>query len=40
MKVKEEYFKTKYRPAGLFPNVNAVIYLKDKSQLKFRINNN
>jgi hypothetical protein len=39
-KVKEEYFKSKYRPAGIFLNVNDMIYLKDKSQLKFRNNTN
>jgi hypothetical protein len=38
VKVKEKYFKTKYRPAGILCNVNAVIYFKLKLQLKFRNN--
>jgi hypothetical protein len=28
LKVKEKYFKTKYRPAGILLNINTVIYLK------------
>jgi len=35
LKVKEKYFKTKYRPAGVLLNVNTVIYFK-KLQLNFR----
>jgi len=37
--VKEEYFKRKYRPAGILINVNAMIYFKGRLQLKFRIKN-
>jgi hypothetical protein len=33
--VKEEYFKTKYMRADILRNVNAMIYLKFKLQLKF-----
>jgi hypothetical protein len=33
--VKEKYFKTKHRPAGILPNVNIMIYLKFKLQLKY-----
>jgi hypothetical protein len=36
VKVKENYFKTKYRPAGILFNVNVMTYLKFKLQLKFR----
>jgi len=39
VKVKEEYFKRKYRPAGILINVNAMIYFKGRLQLKFRIKN-
>jgi len=28
VEVKEEYFKTRYRPAGILVNVNAMIYFK------------
>jgi len=38
-KVKEKYFRTKYRPAGILLNVNAMISLKCKLQLKFRNKN-
>jgi len=34
--VKEKYFKTKYRPASILLNVNIMIYLKFKLQLKYR----
>jgi len=34
--VEENYFKTKYMPAGILLNVNVIIYLKFKLQLKFR----
>ena len=36
LKVKEKYFKTKYRPASILRNVNIMIYLKFKLQLKYR----
>ena len=39
MKVKKNYFKSKYRPAGMLINVNAMIYLKFKSQLNVGIIN-
>jgi hypothetical protein len=35
VKVKERYFKIKYRPAGILFNVNGMIYCKFKLQLKF-----
>jgi len=38
--VKEKYFKTKYRPAGISLNVNVMIYFKSKLQLKCRNNKN
>jgi hypothetical protein len=38
--VKEKYFKTKYRPAGILLNVNVMIYFKFKLQLKCRNNKN
>jgi len=38
--VREKYFKTKYRSAGLVLNVTAIIYFKFKLQLKFRNNEN
>jgi hypothetical protein len=34
-KVKEKYFKKKYRPADLLSNVNIVISFKFKLQLQF-----
>jgi hypothetical protein len=34
--VKEKYFKTKHRPTGILLNVNIMIYLKFKLQLKHR----
>jgi len=37
LKVKEKYFKTYYKPAGILLNVNAVLYFKFKKELKFRI---
>jgi hypothetical protein len=40
VKVKEKYFKTKYWPADILVNVDAVIYLRFKLQLKFRNNKN
>jgi len=36
LKVKENYFKAKYRPAEILLNFNAMIYFKFKLQLKFR----
>ena len=36
VKVREEYLKTKCRPTGVLPNVNAKIYFKIKLQIKFR----
>ena len=38
VKVKEKYFKTKYRPAGMLLDVNAVICFKFRLQLNFRSN--
>jgi hypothetical protein len=35
LKGKEKYFKTNYRPAGTLLNVNIMIYLKFKLQLKY-----
>jgi hypothetical protein len=35
--VKEKYFKTKHRPAGILVNVNAMIYFKLKLQLKLKL---
>jgi hypothetical protein len=32
--VKDKYFRTKYRPASLLLNVNAIIYFKFKLNLK------
>ena len=40
VKVKEKYFKTTQSPAGILVNVNAMIHLKLKLQLKFRNNKN
>jgi hypothetical protein len=40
VKGKEKYFKKKCRSAGILLNVNAVIYLKFKLQLKFRNDKN
>jgi len=37
--VKEEYFKTQYRRAGILLTVNGVICFKVTLQLKFRIKN-
>ena len=39
VKVKEKYFKTQYRPAGILLDVNAVMYFKVRLQLKFIIKN-
>ena len=36
LKVKEKYIKTKYRPVSILLNVNIMIYLKFKLQLKYR----
>ena len=33
--MKKKYFKTKYMPAGILVNVNAMTYFKFKLQLKF-----
>ena len=30
VKMKEKYFKTNYKPAGMLLNVNAVLYFKFK----------
>jgi hypothetical protein len=38
IKVREEYFKTKYKPADIWLKVNAMTYLKDKLQFKCRNN--
>jgi hypothetical protein len=35
--VKEKYFKTTYRPAGVLLNVNAMIHFKNKVQLNLEI---
>jgi hypothetical protein len=35
VKVREKYFKTKYRPAGILVNVDDMISSKFKLQLKF-----
>jgi hypothetical protein len=40
LKEKEIYFKTKYRPAGILHNVNAVICFELKLLLKVRNNKN
>jgi len=40
VKVMEEHFKIKYKPAGILLNVSSVIYFKFKLQLKFRNNEN
>jgi len=34
-KVKEKYFKTKYTPANILLNVNAMLYFNFKLPLKF-----
>jgi hypothetical protein len=34
VKVKEKYFKKNYKPAGMLPDVNAVLYFKFKLELK------
>jgi hypothetical protein len=39
-KVKEKYFKTKYRLPGILFNGNAMIYFKFKLQSKCRSNKN
>jgi hypothetical protein len=39
-KREQKYFKLKYRPTGILINVNCMICLKFKVQLKFRKNNN
>jgi hypothetical protein len=39
-KVKEKYLKTKYRPADILLNVNAMIYIHFKLQLKSVNNKN
>jgi len=39
VKVSDIYLKTRYSPAEILLNVNDVIYLKFKLQLKFRNNN-
>jgi hypothetical protein len=36
--MKEKYFKTQYRLAGVLVNVNGMIYYKFKLRLKFRKN--
>jgi len=38
--VKEKYLKTEYRPAGILLNVDVMIYLKFKLQLKCGNNKN
>ena len=40
VKVKVKYIKTKYRPAGMLLNVNAVLYLRFKLKLQFRNSKN
>jgi hypothetical protein len=40
VRVKEKYFKTKYRTSGILHNVNSMTYFKFKLQLKFRNNKN
>jgi len=40
VKVKEKYFKTKYRPASILLNFSAMNYFKFKLHLKFRNNKN
>jgi Na+-transporting NADH:ubiquinone oxidoreductase subunit NqrF len=40
VKVKERYFKTKHRHAGILLNVNAIIYFIFELQLKFRDKDN
>ena len=40
VKVNEKYLNTKYRPAGILLNVNAMMYFKFKVQLKFMSNRN
>jgi len=37
--VKEKYLQKKYRPVGVFLNVNALTQLKFKLRLKFRNDN-
>jgi hypothetical protein len=37
--VKEKYFKSQYRPAGILLNVDATIYFQVKLQLKSGIKN-
>ena len=39
VKVKEKYFKTKYRPADVLLNVNATMYFKLKLEIKYRNKN-
>jgi len=38
VKVKEKYFRKKYRPSGMLLDVNAVICFKFRLQLKFGSN--
>jgi len=40
VRVKEKYFKTKYRPVGIVLKYLCVIYFKIKLQLIFRKNKN
>ena len=40
VKMKEDYFKRKYRPVGILLNVNTVIYFKFKLHFKFKNNKN
>jgi len=40
VKVKEKYFKAKFRHAGIVLNVNVIICFKFKLQLTFRNNKN
>jgi len=40
VKVKGNYFQTKYMPAGKLRSVNAIIYFTFKLQLKFKYNKN
>jgi len=39
VKVKDKYFKEKYRPAGILFNVNAMIYFKFKLNYNLEIIN-
>jgi hypothetical protein len=40
VKVEEKYFRTKYKPAGMLLNVEAMVCFRFKLQLKFRNNKN